>query len=81
MTQPEQLTGYRLRDYDDLIVRLRNSRNSRRISQAALGRRVFRSQPAISNYEGGTRIADGAALFDIADALGCDLALIPREDA
>jgi hypothetical protein len=58
----QQLTGYRLTDYDDLIARLGD------------GTEGFAE--VLPEHLAG----DGRRLFETADALGYDLALIPRED-
>jgi len=76
----QHLTGHRLRDYDHAIALLCESRLSQGLSQDQVAERVGLSQTAVG------RILDGIGgrtlwrLFAIADALGYDLALIPRED-
>lgn len=74
----QHLTGYRLRGYDHAIAVLWRSREAQGITQQALGERVGVGQPAISDALRGVTEVGGSRLFDIARALGYDLALIPR---
>ena len=78
---PQHLTGYPLRDYDDLITRLGRSRESKRISQRELAIALDASQSSISDWLAGKTDPHGPRLVALADALGYDLALIPRKDA
>lgn len=78
----EQLRGWRLRDYDQLIAKLARSRESQGISQARLAAEAhYGSDVGVHYVLSGKRDAPGRRLFDLADALGYDLALVPREDA
>lgn len=77
----QHLCGYRLRDYDDLIAMLVRSREIQDVSQRALAARLGVSQAAVSRWLGGMRTGNADVPFDLADALGYDLALIPREDS
>lgn len=77
----QQLTGYVLRDYDDAIARLREARLAKRITQVEVAARIGHTVHVdISRWLSGARTATGPSLFDLAYALGYDLALIPRED-
>jgi DNA-binding XRE family transcriptional regulator len=77
----QHLTGYRLRDYDHFIATLCESRRDRDITQDQIAAHMGLSQATVG------RILDGDGgrtlwrAFALANALGYDLALIPREDA
>lgn len=78
---PEQFTGYRLRDYDDLIARLRASWLTRGITADDVAHRIAYGDPAVvPRILAGRQGTRAARLFALADALGYDLALIPREE-
>ena len=77
----QQLTGYRLRDYDDAVATLGRSLEAQGITQTELGERLGRHRQQISPWILGDVEMRSRALFAVADALGYDLALIPREDA
>lgn len=76
----QQLSGYILRDYDDLIATLRSSWLSQGVSQREIAERIGCSRPTVRALLAGDRTA-AIRLFELADALGYDLALIPREDS
>lgn len=79
----EHLRGWRVRDYDDLITRLGNNRRSRNWSlnyvAERTGRRPTAGQGWLWMVEHGKTVPSAVHLFELADALGFDLALIPRE--
>lgn len=77
---PQPLTGYRLRDYDDLIARLAASRESQGIPMRELTRRCAVGIGTISEALRGAIDPSASRLVALADALGYDLALIPRAD-
>lgn len=77
----QHLTGYRLRGYNDLIARLGASRRSQRISLRQLAERTDCSAATLSENLRGLHRMDALTALQAADALGYDLALIPREDA
>lgn len=76
----QQLTGYRLRDYNDLIARLDRSRESQRITLRALAERTDCSAATLSENLRGLHRMDALTALQLANALGYDLALIPREE-
>lgn len=76
----QALHGYRLRDRDHLVAILRQAWITRGPSQAALGRRMGISRSQVSAWLNGTAGTVVALVFYLANALGYDLALIPRED-
>lgn len=80
----ERLNGWRVRDYDDLLTRLVNNRKTRGLSLADVAERTGRARGAgpgwLWSVEHGKTVPGARALFELADALGFDLALIPRED-
>lgn len=77
----EQLHGYRMRDYEQLVASLAASRDSQRITYAEVARRMGRCYlQQVFNWLTGAQECRARRLFALADALGYDLALIPRED-
>jgi transcriptional regulator with XRE-family HTH domain len=78
-TDREQLSGYRLRDYDYAIAALRQAWLTRGPKQSALARRMGCSRSQVAAWLAGECGAGPRRLFALADALGFDLALIPRE--
>lgn len=77
---PEPLHGYRLRDYDDLIATLAQSRDSQGIAVAELARQLGASVSQVRRWLAGEWPMVGSLGLRMADALGYDLALIPREE-
>jgi transcriptional regulator with XRE-family HTH domain len=65
----------------DLAALLRDLLRMGRMSQADLSRATGYTEQQICGWCNGRRIPDRKSLLRIADALGYDLALIPREDA
>ena len=83
MTTPdrEQLSGYVMRDYDQLVATLRRSWLASGASQREVARRMGDDTHVyVSRWLSGQVVATAVKLFDLADALGYDLALIPRKD-
>ena len=80
---PQQLAGYRLRDYEDFIARLRSSWLSQGITLAEIAARIGGQLQAVSLHLRGGAEARGRRVFELASGLGYDLALIPQpgEDA
>lgn len=87
MTGPESadvrqhLHGWPIRDYDHLIATLARSRASQDITYAEMARRMggcYLQQ--VFNWLNGVEPRAHRA-FDLAHALGYDLALVPREDS
>lgn len=76
---PQQVTGYRLRDRDDLIARLRQTQADHGPSRTAIATQVRLSRQQVSLWLRGSTGTVVAMAFDLAHALGYDLALIPRE--
>lgn len=77
----QHLHGWRVRDYDDAIARLGRSLEEQGITQTALGQRLGRHKQQISQWILGDVEMLSSSLFALADALGYDLALIPRQPA
>lgn len=85
MTGPEQvgpgpLAGYLMRDHAEVIAALGAARDARRLSLATVGRRSGHTLQRISLWLRGDQVPRADGLFDLAHALGYDLALIPRKD-
>lgn len=76
---PQQLTGYRLRDYDDLIARLGESRRTQGMSQHALARAAHVGHQQLGKWLTGSTWPLAPNLVAVIEALGYDLALIPRQ--
>jgi transcriptional regulator with XRE-family HTH domain len=78
----EQLSGYRMRDYDQLIAALAASREAQHMTMRKLAEQAhYAGHASVSYVLRGEFDASGRRLFDLAFALGYDLALVPREDA
>lgn len=75
---PQQLTGYPLRDYDDLIARLGESRRTQGMSQHALARAAHVGHQQLGKWLTGSTWPLAPNLVAVVEALGYDLALIPR---
>ena len=79
----ERLRGWRVRDYDDMATRLGNNRRERGWSLEYVAQRTGRARAAgrgwLWKVERGDVAPGAVALFEWADALGFDLALIPRD--
>lgn len=65
-------------DLPTLMGLLSAQRRTLGVSQKALAAQLGTQQSAVSEWESGLVEAGGASLFALADALGCDLALVPR---
>ena len=76
----QQLSGYVMRDYDQAIATLRRSWISQGLTQQEIADRIGGARHRISTTLSGESEAPSRRLFALADALGYDLALIPRED-
>jgi transcriptional regulator with XRE-family HTH domain len=76
---PEPLRGWRLRDYDALIATLRQAWLTRGPTQDALARRMHCSRTVVADWLAGRAGHGPRRLFDLAAALGYDLALVPRQ--
>jgi transcriptional regulator with XRE-family HTH domain len=77
----QQLTGYVLRDYGHAIAVLGRARESRGVTIAQLAAHVGTTAQTLSWNLRGKHRMDAHNLLAAFDALGYDLALIPREDA
>lgn len=71
----------RLTDLTRLANAVWTMRRKRGLTQEQLGARIGKTEMTISLIELGKSGCKIATLIDIADALGYDLALVPREDA
>ena len=58
---------------------LRARRKAVGLTQEQLGNRIGRDQAAISDYERGHNTPSMETLTKLADALGCDVVLVPRD--
>jgi hypothetical protein len=84
VTKPgrQHLDGYVVRDYDQLVATLAASRESQRITYAEVASRMGGTYlQQVFNWLSGGSECRARRLFAMADALGYDLALIPREDS
>jgi len=77
----QQLTGYRLRDPDHLVAALRQAQISRGPTLQRIAEQVGCARSTASGLLNGNHTEMLARWFDLADALGYDLALIPQEEA
>jgi transcriptional regulator with XRE-family HTH domain len=78
----QHLTGYRLTGYGDTIAKLRQSWISQGLSQRQIAERIGSTdRVAVQRWLAGGVEPFASNLFALADALGYDLALIPREGA
>jgi transcriptional regulator with XRE-family HTH domain len=68
-------------DYDQLIATLRQAWISQGVSQAALAARIGCDRGEVARWLACRVQPAGRRLVQLADALGYDLALVPREDA
>lgn len=73
--------AYRLRDYDDTLATLAQIRDDRGITYAAIAADLGVDRSDIAKWLHGERRPLAHRLVELAQALGYDLALIPREDA
>jgi hypothetical protein len=79
---PQPLTGYPMRDYDQAIATLRQAWLTSGLSQPEIARRMgYAHHGSVTYLLNGRVEAPSRRLFDLADALGYDLALIPRNPA
>lgn len=67
-------------DLAGLMALLATQRRTLGLSQKALAVQLGTQQSAVSEWESGLVEAGGVSLFALADALGCDIALVPRGD-
>jgi transcriptional regulator with XRE-family HTH domain len=83
VTTPDRqhLTGYVMRDYDNLIATLAASRESQGVSVREIARRMHGSTTYMYDVLHGRKQLGGSRVVALADALGYDLALVPREEA
>lgn len=77
---PMPLAGYVMRDRDHFVATLRQAWLTRGPSQAEIARRARTSRPTVASWLNGTDGTVVSRAFDLAHALGYDLALIPREN-
>lgn len=77
----QHLSGYQLTGYEDAIAKLRRSWIASGLSHREVAERIGCGRVDAQRWLAGTVEARSRALFALADALGYDLALIPREDA
>lgn len=81
MTVIHPAKAYLLRDYEQFMAHLAHAREDNGLSQTDLAKMLGITFGAIAHWEHGRRAVPGRQLFALANALGYDLALIPREDA
>lgn len=75
----EQLSGYVMRDYEQALTVLRHARTSGNITIDLIGYRIFVDRPNVSRWLSGKMQPAARRFFELADALGFDVALIPKE--
>lgn len=76
---PERLNGYLMRDYDQALATLRDARSSGNITIDLIGYRIMVDRPNVSRWLSGKMQPAARRFFELANALGYDVALIPRE--
>lgn len=69
-----------LKDLDELVDALIERRRDLRLSQVEVAERIGSSASSVSLWESGKATPGSVSLFAWADALGVDLALVPRGD-
>jgi transcriptional regulator with XRE-family HTH domain len=69
-----------LRCARDLTARLTPARHALGLTQHAMARRMGIHQTKLNSWELGQVQPDFVSAVQIAEALGCDLALVPREE-
>lgn len=74
----QQLSGYVMRDYEHLIATLCASRDSQRLTNADVGRRIPIDRASVSRWLTGRSTPYGTRLVELIGALGYELALVPR---
>jgi transcriptional regulator with XRE-family HTH domain len=72
--------GYLMRDYEHLVATLAASRDSQGISLRALAEHTGCGPATLSENLRGIHRMDALTAVQVAQALGYDLALIPRKD-
>lgn len=75
---PQRLTGYQLRDYDDLIARLDAARRSRDMPIYRLAEAIGCNKATLAANLRGKHRMDARNVLAAYGALAIDLALIPR---
>jgi transcriptional regulator with XRE-family HTH domain len=70
--------GYLVRDYDHAISLLAQARRDQKLSLVAVGERMGHSFQQVGQWLRGTHQAQARNLLALADALGYDVALVPR---
>jgi transcriptional regulator with XRE-family HTH domain len=73
--------GYRITTYPQLVTLLNNTRTDHAITTRDLAHLTGLSQAGLAQNLRGQHHLGGGRLLRVVDALGFDLALIPREDA
>jgi transcriptional regulator with XRE-family HTH domain len=74
----KELRGYPMQDADHLVAVLRERRMALGLSLSEVARRAGRSKGWLSQVERGYVAAGLPALMDVLDAIGLDVALVPR---
>lgn len=75
----EELSGWRLRDYDHAVTVLTAARHHRGITLRELAAAAGCTGSTLSRGLRGVHRVDAHTLLAVADALGFDVALIPRD--
>jgi hypothetical protein len=73
--------AYVLRDYEQFMAHFAHAREDQDLTWAEIGQRAGCYLQQAHNWINGGAECRARRLFALADALGYDLALIPREDA
>lgn len=70
--------AYVMRDYQQFMATMDLIRHHRELSYRALAEKVGTGNTHVGSWMRGEVVASGTALWNLADALGYDIALIPR---
>lgn len=70
-----------MRDYSQIITTLADARDAQGVSLSQLAERTDCCRSTLSENLRSQHRMDALTLLQVADALGYDLALVPREDA
>ena len=80
MTVIQRPKAYRIDSYEQFMAHLAQARDDQELTWAEIGQRAGCYLQQAHNWVNGGAECRARRLFDLAHALGYDLALIPRED-
>jgi transcriptional regulator with XRE-family HTH domain len=78
MTGDGQPSSYIMRDYDHALAVLREARAASGITIDGIGYQLFVDRPNVSRWLSGKMQPAARRFFELANALGLDVALVPR---